>query len=365
MSTQKTPSNPIGATLLQLVSLSIGLPAQPPRLEASLWEQLFVLSVRHNVAGLVAEVVTSNETAPIEVRLKFAAMQQHAQQKYTLCCAVLSKVLSVCNNLGIRTLLLKGLAICRYYPLPSLRTFSDIDIYQFGHHRKADRQVAKVLGSNVSHNSHHHTKYLVDNVLVENHYDIVPRYGTWGNHKTERILKQEAAAGCIDYSIGGQPCLLPSPNFTALFLMRHMAIHFAAEAITVRHLVDWTLFCKSEGHIVEWKTVATRMKQMGMIDFALSIEYICNQQFGCTSYVAMATGLAAPQKTAFHVLSEILQADRRQLSATHSPLQRLHNKWQRLLASRWKHDLCYPAPWLCDLPLMLCAKLIRPHTILH
>ncbi|MBQ9417971.1 MAG: nucleotidyltransferase family protein [Bacteroidales bacterium] len=359
-------SRPAEAALLPLVALAIRQEAAFPSLTAVEWERVFTLASKHRVAGLLAAVVAEHAAlVPLEVRLKFAAMQQRTVQATAQRKAVLMRLLTLFGALGIPTMVVKGVAISRYYPEPSLRAFSDLDIYQFGHYREADRAVGDTFGVEISRKTHHHTKYTIDGVLVENHYDFTPRHGAWGNRRSERVLKCEAARGCVDFAIGGQPCLLASPQFNALFLMRHMAVHFAAEAISIRHLLDWTFFCQAEREMVDWAKAASQMRQMGMLDFALAIEEICHRWFGCQGHLAATTGRSSNLAMADRVLTEIFAAESRQLDEAVRPAQRLRAKWMRLRESRWKHDLCYPAPWLFDLPLMLCAKLIRPHTILH
>ena len=343
--------------LLALTSEAIGHPSDCPSLDEEEYEQLFVEACRQNVAALVA---TTLKEPPLNTKLKFAALTAKTAAQYDAKERALAELLLLFNNHGISTVLLKGFATSRHWQQPKLRSFGDIDIYQFGQQKEADRLVCEALHLAVDNRTHHHSKYIYRGILVENHYDLIPRYGHRGNALLERFLKQEVAKGLSSSTLHGHPCMFPSPTFEVLFALRHMAAHFAADCITVRHLVDYALICRDQQQQVDWEWVADVARLYGFLPFAMAVEALCRELYGLQLHVVPDTALA------HKLLGDIFSSEARtQMPPAGRPLRRLRYKWRRLRNARWKHALCYPAPWGVDLVYALAAKAIKPHTILH
>lgn len=207
---------------------------------------------------------------------------------------------------GVPFMVVKGFDLGRYYPKPSLRYFSDIDFYNFGQFEKADALVASELGVEVHSDVHHHTTFELGGVHCENHFDFVNVHTHSENVEFERILKEKAEVGCRSVSLEslvgpvasgvdskedrGVQVLVPSPDFNALFVMRHMASHFAAEKILLRHLVDWALFVNAEGSRVDWEFVNSTFERFGMKAFVDAISGICMRWFGMDDVFALYGG---------------------------------------------------------------------------
>lgn len=73
----------------------------------------------------------------------------------------------------IDMMLLKGYGLSLNYPESKLRNSGDVDIYLFGTWKKADDAVREELGVTVHNDREHHTKFTIDDITVENHYDFV------------------------------------------------------------------------------------------------------------------------------------------------------------------------------------------------
>ncbi len=354
--------NASDSALLRLTSVAVGLrPYEDVSLTPDEWERLFTQASLHNVGALVCVALERSQSdIPLTIKLKFAALKQQTATRYAERRRLMVSLLSLWNSAGIETMLLKGFDTCRHYPDPTLRSFGDIDTYNLGRRKEADRLVADHFGVTISTSTHHHSKYTLSGILVENHYDFISRYGNRGNGRMDDLLKNEVGKDRTAYTLDGQHCLLPPPDFAALFL-RHMAAHFAADRITVRHLVDWTLFCRDEEHNVDWSKIRTVADNFGFLPFAQALEEICRRHLGLTPHLG-----GCDAELANRVLNEILVGEFSVPEPPSSkPFRRLNFKWRRLVAGRWKHRLCYSAPWGIDLIYSLWAKILKPHTILH
>lgn len=82
--------------------------------------------------------------------------------------------------------------------------------------------------------------------MVENHYDFLNIHAHLSNRIIEERLQQLTTQPMEQITIedGENKAIayLPSPDFHALFMLRHSASHFAAERIVIRHLLDWRYF---------------------------------------------------------------------------------------------------------------------------
>lgn len=334
-----------------------------PTLDAQQWDSLFDQACQQNVAPQVCVALERHiAQAPLDTKIKFATIKAQTASKYLLARRTLAELLQLFNAHGIDTMLLKGLTLSRLYPRPEERHFGDIDYYQYGRWREADTLVKSTYGIDVTNNTHHHSKFSLHGLLVENHYDFIARYGHRGNGKHERLLKSLAGAKRRPHTLDGQACLLPPENLAAVFYLRHMAAHFSADRISLRHLLDWTLFCQHEGDEVDWNLVADTASRFGYLTFATAMEELCRRHLGHTPRLPQQ----ADATLADRVLNEILASPFEQTTLhTLTPLKRIAFKWHRRKAARWKHDICYAAPWTVDLIYGIGSKVIKPYTILH
>ena len=110
------------------------------------WENLFLLANHHEVAALLSDVILNNDsvTLPINVRLKFVGTQDIAERAYRHHLSVLAELLEFFNMKEIPTMVIKGLSLVQYYPVPAHRKCGDIDIYQYGQQQKSDQYIGKM-----------------------------------------------------------------------------------------------------------------------------------------------------------------------------------------------------------------------------
>ena len=73
---------------------------------------------------------------------------------------------------------------------------------------------------------------------------------------------------------------LPLPDLNALFLMRHMAVHFAAVEIGLRHLSDWAVFLAADGRRVNWQELRAVYREHNMLRFADAVTGLCVRYLG-------------------------------------------------------------------------------------
>lgn len=329
------------------------------------WAGLLRFAQQHNVLPLLCDgIVTHRSQIPPQIFSQFIGLTILAEDKYAHRIEVIKTIANTLAFHDIPLMILKGYGISLYYPQPSHRTFSDIDLYNFGQIKKADDIISKALNIAIDDDVHHHTKYVYQGVLIENHYDFVNTSAHRSNVRFERILKTEAEKGCKTHQIAdGYTIELPSPMFNALFLMRHMAAHYAAERVSVRHLCDWKQFVEAEGNNIDWQRVQTIYKQFNMNRFADAISAICIDHLGLNA--ELVPYIQRDIKLEKRILNDILYAEFDEEKPERGLFKIIWWKTRRYFANSWKHKLIYNESVLWTFIQSSYSHLLKPKTIKH
>ncbi len=232
------------------------------------WWSLFRLMQKNHVTALTAETA-SKLGVPREVLIPWLAECDKAERWHRYQTEVQQDIIDTMAKHGIRTLVLKGTHIAQYYPKTEQREFGDLDLYFYDRHDEADRVAREVLKVEVSNDAHHHSKYDYRGVTVESHYDFLNTHYPPSNRRYEALLKElaENSRHTQEYD----------PTFEVLFLLRHMAGHFAASRITLRDWVDWSLTSQALHDKVDWTVVEKTIEDYGMTEFVESLSHPATQ----------------------------------------------------------------------------------------
>ena len=266
------------------------LNSQLSTLNSKDWWSLFRLLQRNHLVALTAETVAALDV-PREVKIPWLAEADKAVRWYQYQHEVQDEIVEVMAKRGIETLVLKGTHIAQYYPTPELREFGDLDLYFYNKHDEADRVAREVLKVEVSNDAHHHSKYNYRGVTVESHYDFVNVHYPPSNRRYEALLKELVSNNSIkdsrtqshkDSKSQGQLSTFnfQLSTFEILFLLRHMACHFASSRITLRDLADWALTCRALQDKVDWPLVERTVSDYGMTEFVSALNAIAEQRLG-------------------------------------------------------------------------------------
>ncbi len=315
------------------------------------WQRLFQLLQQNHVAALASEAFShlpQEQKPPRNVLIPWLSEREKAAAWYRHQLGVQQEIEALMQQHGIETLVLKGTRLARLYPQAELREFSDLDLYFYSRHHEADQLAAKHLGVQVSNDSHHHTKYDYRGVTVESHYDFVNRHTPPSNRRFEAQLKELATTHS------------QLPTFEILFLLRHMAGHFAASRITLRDLVDWHLLASAHRSDADWDVVAKAAKDSGMEGFVGVLNAIVAHRFGNENPLHRSEDTALIGRVEHDTVYGSLEEHKEE------NLGRLLWKLRRYRANRWKHRLAYshdPA-WRLFMA-SLTAHAAKPRSILH
>ncbi len=326
---------------LALIRLGIGN-SNCNRLLKADWTGLMALAEQQGLMGVVLDGIEKlPETArPPKVKMLqwIGQAMQGYEQRYVDYCQAIASLSKFYSSPSFKMMVLKGYACSMDWPKPEHRPCGDIDIWQFGQYKEADALFAKKTGIKVDNAIEHYTKFTWQGFLVENHYDFMNVHHHKSNREMEKIFKELATDDSHYIEVNGGCVYLPSPNLHALFLLRHMMAHFAAEQITLRHLLDWGFFVKAHTNEIDWPWLVGIINQYGMTPAYNIFNAICVEDLGfdASIFQKVQTNLSMKDKVLNEILNPEFGMDLRK-----DLFRRVRFKIRLWRGSAWKHELCY------------------------
>ena len=192
---------------------------------------------------------------------------QNYENRFPLYCCAIEDLARFYNTHGFKMMVIKGLACGLNWPSPKHRPYGDIDIWLFGNQAAADEIINKEKGIKVDTSHHHHTTFEWEGFLIENHYDFINTKDLKSSRSIESIFKELGIDDHYSIYVNGEKVYVPSPDLHALFLIRHMALHFASVSINLRQLIDWGFFAEKHTGDINWGWLCDTLGKYHMIDF--------------------------------------------------------------------------------------------------
>lgn len=223
------------------------------------WVKCYRLAVRQCVVALAWEGIERLPMEccpPLDVKLSWALLEKKQLATYRKHCKAVNELTRLYAQHGIATVVLKGVGLSRFYPVPAHREGGDIDIYTYltdktlmtdeEANRLADQLMEK-KGINIDYSYKKvHSSFCYQGILFENHrrflnietFTEIAELDTW----LKRCLSP------ISVSVLGdddQICV-PSIVFDRVFILLHAAQHYG-NGLLLRHLCDWVVLTQQEG----------------------------------------------------------------------------------------------------------------------
>ena len=306
------------------------------------WNALEALAAQHGLSAILVDGVerlTDGKRPPKPVLLQWIGETlQGYEYRYELYRRALAEMAAFYKEHGFKMMVLKGYACSLDWPKPEHRPCGDIDIWQYGQQKEADAVLAREKDVDVDNSHQHHTVFYWRDFMVENHYDFINVHHHKSNAAFEKILKELAQDDSHFVDVYGESVYLPSPNLHALFLLKHTMMHFAAEGITLRQLIDWAFFVRSHGEEVDWTWLEGVLDEFGMRRLYDIFNAICVEELGFDANNFTRVQFEPVLKE--RVLNEILTPEFYG-ELPKSVIRRVLFKIRRWRGSAWKHKLCY------------------------
>lgn len=210
----------------------------PPPYSHEEWTGMVEYALPQGVAPLLYHCVAllPKEARPpkaILFRLASIASDNERQQR-RLQAALIRFSDMAYSQLGLETLVVKGVAIGRYYPTPYLRESGDNDICFGNEAHRIDAWVAST-GIEVDTSDDRHSVFAFEGATFENHLHLL--YHAAGEASSARIDPRWNTQRLYDH------ITTLVPHELAFFVAAHMDHHatYHNEPIRMRDLVDWAL----------------------------------------------------------------------------------------------------------------------------
>lgn len=268
-----------------LLRFSLNPSADVPDLAVVDWNDIWSLSVKHCMEGVVFEGIKrlpQSMMPPREIILKFYARSEQIRKqnhRVNVCC---SKVSSKFEEAGFHNCILKGQGLALLYSNPYSRTPGDIDIWLDGGRKSVFGYVKRIFpGETIRY---HHIDFPVfKDVPVEVHF--VPSYSRcpWHNSRMRGWFRQMSAEQyshtvCLPDDAGHIP--VPTIAFNRIYLLSHIYRHLFSEGIGLRQLADYYLVLR-QGISAEDETSERRLlRRLGLLRFAGATMWVMQYVFG-------------------------------------------------------------------------------------
>lgn len=257
-------------------------------LTAEDWRQLFRMSAQQGVVAIVYDVVSTlpkEAQPPRNINLQWALSVEAIENRHEMQYKTSALLANLWAEQGIQTIVMKGLAIGTYFPLPSHRECGDLDCFLVkdgsttSNGYEVANQICEQIGAKVNRDYYKDSTIRYRGLLVENHRFFLPIRGSRRMKSLERHLEKVAVGESVNY-VPDTKLIVPTPDFNALFLTTHGLNHFLSEGIKLRHILDWALLLKGEQNNINWKEFYQWADKMHMTRFADALTAISVEHLG-------------------------------------------------------------------------------------
>ena len=338
------------------------------------WKEVIGLSFEQGVAAIAVDGIgkaTKTKTTEAldaldsleleDLKYEWFGEVFSCEEDYKVYLSKLQELMGFYRSEGIRAIVLKGYGLGLNYPIPAHRPVGDVDVYLSAW--KRGDEIIRKRGIAIDNSHHHHSVFGWKGLTVENHYDFVNVHSHRSSADVERKLKSLASVGRTVDGID-----LPSADFNALFVIRHIAAHFAAEGMNLRQLLDWALFVWSASAEVDWKAAWECYRRWNMHRFVLCIEEIAVRWLGFErgifgipeEFADFGTSDAA---LVDRVLEEILHPTRVEGGRGCLPVY-VWCRFRQWWLSRWKHRIVYSDSLVSTFLWQVRSHLMKPATLI-
>lgn len=336
-------------------------------LNAQEWEEVCDFASSHGLMSVLFSYLqdiklADEQSTSVLIDWYGSAMQQESMAEVMALAA--RKLALIMQRAGLDVMFLKGLSLAQYYPSPKMRMSADIDYYLYGKTDDGLKELESVgIGTDDAWDYHVHAE--MNGVRLELHKMFIDVDRIGSNREVERALVQlakEEGKSCRCEWMGASVtnAYRMSPTMNAIFLMRHIGIHFVSEAVSLRMLYDWGLFLQHEGKDVDWNKVVALYEQVGMMDFARRIQSLVIDKLGMP--VADCSPLKPlDDKQTMLTWESILSLCENSVGQRSHLKAGLMRRYE-MLRSRWKFKMVYPMDSFWKTYLYLAFRGIRTYS---
>ena len=253
------------------------------------WLKCYRFAVYQGVSALAWEGVErlpAKYAPPLNVKLSWALREKELQEEYRRQCIAANALCQLLSQYGIATIVLKGVGLSRFYPVPAHREGGDIDIYTYSAdktrltneeaNRLADEILLKQGAIMDDVFLKKHSKFGFNGVTFENHRMFLHVAECKMMAKMEQWLKQHISITELDLLEGECRIAVPTIAFDSVFIPLHAAQHYGS-GLSLKHLCDWALLVQQNG-----LNLPSELNDKYFKLIVNTLTQLCNQYLGLT-----------------------------------------------------------------------------------
>lgn len=280
----------MGNRFLELLQIAIGKRdrlSHTPTMEE--WRGLFADSQKQSVVGIAfagVERLPKEQWPPQALLFEWIGAAERIKQKNALLDRQCVKLQKRFAEAGIKTSILKGQGVARYYDVSSLRQPGDIDIYVDCGRERALRFAHDCGMRDVDWDYKHLHLDVFRDTEVEVHYRVEVLLNLWKNRElqkwfaahTEEIFGLTDSAKVTDKT-DSVTFVTPTVEFNRFYILLHIYRHFLYEGVGLRQLLDY-YFVLLHTDCTDNTDAIKALKQFRMWKFARGVMWILQEVFG-------------------------------------------------------------------------------------
>ena len=258
------------------------------------------------------------------------------------------KIFNAFENENIDFLLLKGAALKNYYPDPSMRTMSDLDILIRKEQYDRIRPVMKKLGYEEGIESNHELQWQKGNVQIELHKYLIPTYdqkmfgyfGTgWSRARATEKHSHQFVMGAEDEYV---------------YIFAHFSKHYRDGGIGVLPLADLWLYQQTNSDMDEMY-IFTELEKMHLEQFYVNIKETLKFWFDGGDCTPMAEHITHFILSCSAYGKPAASRNAAALRMTEEGAEFSRARWYRRLIFLPYDQMCIKYPFLHKAPVLLPA----------
>ncbi len=277
------------------------------------WQELLQLATTHGVKFIAYEGL---DRLPAECRPQsrfhlnwyMSVVQAEHRRKHYI--KVLDSLLKDLYGLGVeRALILKGLTVSQYYPVPARRECGDIDLFLFENKELCDN-IMRGRGIEVNTKSQKDSAFVIEGVYVENHSSLFDqdmafeREATMYDRAQSIFYEMFRGDGLEEFELQDIKVSQLTPQCSALYQILHLFRHTTCLILALRQFCDFSVLFTKYRETIDIEELRAQLKELNLEFFVESVEEFCKQHFGYQPYIIASTSGSIEKGVEF--FSEIL-----------------------------------------------------------
>ncbi len=192
---------------------------------------------------------------------------------------ILKEIVNRLADKNIKIIVLKGMAVRKYYSVPENRVMSDIDILIKEQDYKEILDTLIEMGYMESHESHpiHKSFYSKDKIEIEAHIKLINNdeyyngnveefeKGLWSRSVVSDFYNLKINTLCVEDTI--------------IYLSIHMSVHIKYGGFSLSQLYDLALIIEKEKDYINWDSIIDKMNKYSIKRFFAGVALFLNKEW--------------------------------------------------------------------------------------